>query len=83
LPDILKAFSKAAIRERPKDLHLWSAEYFSRLSKIRSRPVDYQLTYGSLEMLYNKAGFPMVADPAGWRARSQEEDCPESLWQPR
>ncbi|XP_075907297.1 ropporin-1-like protein [Nelusetta ayraudi] len=33
LPDILKNFAKAAIRTQPKDLLLWSADYFTALSR--------------------------------------------------
>ncbi|XP_035512469.1 ropporin-1-like protein isoform X1 [Morone saxatilis] len=43
LPDILKNFSKAAIRTQPKDLLLWSAAYFSALSKGECLPVKDRL----------------------------------------
>ncbi|CAK6951874.1 ropporin-1-like protein isoform X1 [Scomber scombrus] len=43
LPDILKNFTKAAIRTQPKDLLLWSEAYFSALSKGESLPVKDRL----------------------------------------
>ncbi|XP_070709493.1 ropporin-1-like protein [Pempheris klunzingeri] len=43
LPDILKNFTKAAIRTQPKDLLLWSAAYFSALSKGECLPVKDRL----------------------------------------
>ncbi|XP_070784567.1 ropporin-1-like protein [Enoplosus armatus] len=43
LPDILKNFTKAAIRTQPTDLLLWSAEYFSALSKGECLPVKDRL----------------------------------------
>ncbi|XP_026217346.1 ropporin-1-like protein isoform X2 [Anabas testudineus] len=43
LPDILKTFTKAAIRTQPKDLWLWSAAYFSALSKGECLPVKDRL----------------------------------------
>ncbi|KAM9839677.1 ropporin-1-like protein [Aulostomus maculatus] len=43
LPDILKNFTKAAIRSQPKDLLLWSAEYFGALSKRENMPVKNRL----------------------------------------
>ncbi|KAK2886360.1 hypothetical protein Q8A73_020306 [Channa argus] len=43
LPDILKNFTKGAIRTQPKDLLLWSAAYFSALSKGECLPVKDRL----------------------------------------
>ncbi|XP_041823432.1 ropporin-1-like protein [Melanotaenia boesemani] len=43
LPDILKNFSKAAIRTQPKDLLVWSAAYFSALAKGECLPVKERL----------------------------------------
>ncbi|XP_019110445.1 ropporin-1-like protein [Larimichthys crocea] len=43
LPDILKNYTKAAIRTQPKDLLLWSAAYFSALSKGECLPVKERL----------------------------------------
>ncbi|KAK0141537.1 Ropporin-1-like protein [Merluccius polli] len=43
LPDILKQFTKAAIRTQPKDVLLWSAAYFSALSKGEPLPVKERL----------------------------------------
>ncbi|XP_061821533.1 ropporin-1-like protein [Nerophis lumbriciformis] len=43
LPDILKNFTKAAIRTQPKDLLVWSAAYFDALSKGETLPVKERL----------------------------------------
>ncbi|XP_022056897.1 ropporin-1-like protein isoform X1 [Acanthochromis polyacanthus] len=43
LPDILKNFTKAAIRTQPKDVLLWSAAYFNALSKGECLPVKDRL----------------------------------------
>ncbi|XP_037612120.1 ropporin-1-like protein [Sebastes umbrosus] len=43
LPDILKQFTKAAIRTQPKDLLLWSSAYFNALSKGEILPVKDRL----------------------------------------
>ncbi|XP_075937050.1 ropporin-1-like protein isoform X1 [Anarhichas minor] len=43
LPDILKDFTKAAIRTQPKDLLPWSAAYFNALSKGQRLPVKDRL----------------------------------------
>ena len=39
LPDILKQFTKAAIRTQPGDLLAWSAAYFDSLSAGKAPPV--------------------------------------------
>uniref|UniRef100_A0A8C2XGQ8 Ropporin-1-like protein n=1 Tax=Cyclopterus lumpus TaxID=8103 RepID=A0A8C2XGQ8_CYCLU len=66
LPDILKNFTKAAIRTQPEDLLLWSAAYFHALSKGESLPVkdrfemnathktDSGLTPGLLKTLHKQ-----------------------------
>ncbi|KAL2085383.1 hypothetical protein ACEWY4_018703 [Coilia grayii] len=43
LPDILKQFTKAAIRTQPDDVLKWSAAYFSALSKGEALPVKDRL----------------------------------------
>ncbi|XP_077951926.1 ropporin-1-like protein isoform X3 [Gasterosteus aculeatus] len=43
LPDILKNFTKAAVRTQPEDLLLWSAAYFTALSKGERLPVKDRL----------------------------------------
>uniref|UniRef100_H3C4H2 Ropporin-1-like protein n=2 Tax=Tetraodon nigroviridis TaxID=99883 RepID=H3C4H2_TETNG len=43
LPDILKNFTKAAIRTQPKDVLQWSEAYFSALSKGECLPVKDRL----------------------------------------
>ncbi|NWU70377.1 ROP1L protein, partial [Pterocles burchelli] len=43
LPDILKQFTKAAIRTQPRDVLQWAAVYFSALSKGKPPPVKERL----------------------------------------
>ncbi|KAL1006617.1 hypothetical protein UPYG_G00074520 [Umbra pygmaea] len=43
LPDILKKFTKAAIRTQPQDVLQWSASYFNNLSKGEALPVKQRL----------------------------------------
>ncbi|XP_037312013.1 ropporin-1-like protein [Pungitius pungitius] len=43
LPDILKSFTKAAIRTQPENLLLWSTAYFTALSKGERLPVKDRL----------------------------------------
>nr|XP_019942835.1 PREDICTED: ropporin-1-like protein [Paralichthys olivaceus] len=49
LPDILKNFTKAAIRTQPKDVLLWSATYFHALCKGERLPVKdrFEMTVDS------------------------------------
>ncbi|KAM6318394.1 ropporin-1-like protein [Aegotheles albertisi] len=43
LPDILKQFTKAAIRTQPQDVLQWAAAYFSALSKGEPLPVKERI----------------------------------------
>ncbi|KAK2184337.1 hypothetical protein NP493_271g02027 [Ridgeia piscesae] len=43
LPDILKQFTKAAIRTQPKDVLAWSAAYFRSLANGETPPVKERL----------------------------------------
>ncbi|KAJ8023528.1 Ropporin-1-like protein [Holothuria leucospilota] len=43
LPDVLKQFTKAAIRTQPADVLQWSAAYFDALSKGETPPVKERL----------------------------------------
>ncbi|XP_003408178.2 ropporin-1-like protein [Loxodonta africana] len=67
LPDILKQFTKAAIRTQPADVLQWSAGYFSALSRGEPLPVkdrlempvatqktDTGLTQGLLKVLHKQ-----------------------------
>ncbi|NXU80392.1 ROP1L protein, partial [Oreotrochilus melanogaster] len=67
LPDILKQFTKAAIRTQPHDVLQWAAAYFSALSKGEPLPVkeriempfatettDAGLTPGLLKILHKQ-----------------------------
>jgi len=44
LPDILKQFTKAAIKTRPDNLMQWAADYFSALADGRAPPVASRVT---------------------------------------
>ncbi|XP_057352390.1 ropporin-1-like protein isoform X2 [Manis pentadactyla] len=68
LPDILKQFTKAAIRTQPGDVLQWSAGYFSALSRGDPLPVkdrvempmatqktDTGLTQGLLKVLHKQS----------------------------
>lgn len=67
LPDIMKQFTKAAIRTQPRDVLQWSAAYFTALSKGELLPVkerietpsakqkmDAGLTPGLLKVLHKQ-----------------------------
>nr|CDS27219.1 cAMP dependent protein kinase regulatory [Hymenolepis microstoma] len=69
LPDILKQFTKAAIRTQPKDPLAWSYEYFKALAHreippvkerfeiaVASQKTDTGLTPGILKILHNQLG---------------------------
>ncbi|XP_016296677.1 ropporin-1-like protein isoform X2 [Sinocyclocheilus anshuiensis] len=43
LPDILKQFTKAAIKTQPRDVLQWATDYFSALSKDQDLPVKERL----------------------------------------
>lgn len=45
LPDILKQFTKAAIRTQPKDLTAWSAAYFRALANGETPPVKERIEF--------------------------------------
>ena len=49
LPDILKQFTKAAIRTQPGDLLSWSAAYFDALSAGKAPPVKNRFEVRYLE----------------------------------
>ncbi|XP_019725011.1 ropporin-1-like protein isoform X2 [Hippocampus comes] len=70
LPEVLKNFTKAAIRTQPKDLLVWSAAYFDALAKGEILPVkerleinfgsqtkDAMLTPGLLKTLHKQLSF--------------------------
>ncbi|RNA24630.1 ropporin-1 [Brachionus plicatilis] len=69
LPDILKNFTKAAIRTQPSDLLTWSAKYFRCLANNQIPPVkerleiplatqktDSGLTIGLIKVLHKQLG---------------------------
>ncbi|EGW05229.1 Ropporin-1-like protein [Cricetulus griseus] len=68
LPDILKQFTKAAIRTQPVDVLQWSAGYFSALSRgdplpvkdriempVATQKTDTGLTQGLLKVLHKQS----------------------------
>jgi len=61
LPDILKQFTKSAIRTQPPDILAWSAAYFTALANGETLPVKRRLeaqgsglTAGMLEMIISQ-----------------------------
>ncbi|KAJ1070137.1 hypothetical protein K5549_006685 [Capra hircus] len=77
LPDILKQFTKAAIRTQPADVLQWSAGYFSALSRGDPLPVkdriempmatqktDTGLTQGLLKVLHKQCSHKEYVDLA-------------------
>lgn len=49
LPDILKQFTKAAIRTQPRDMERWAAAYFRAMADGEVPPVKETLEYPSVE----------------------------------
>ncbi|KAM9099959.1 ropporin-1-like protein [Sarcophilus harrisii] len=75
LPDILKQFTKAAIRTQPTDVLQWSAGYFSALSKgdplpvkervelpVATQKTDSGLTRGLLKVLHKQLSHKKIVD---------------------
>ncbi|XP_068933245.1 ropporin-1-like protein [Petaurus breviceps papuanus] len=75
LPDILKQFTKAAIRTQPTDVLQWSAGYFSALSRgdplpvkervelpVATQKTDTGLTRGLLKVLHKQLAHKHVVD---------------------
>jgi len=66
LPEILKQFTKAAIRTQPENLLQWSAAYFQALKDGKPLPVKTRyemgtstgLTFGILNILNRQLGLP-------------------------
>nr|XP_015210464.1 PREDICTED: ropporin-1-like protein isoform X2 [Lepisosteus oculatus] len=81
LPDILKQFTKAAIRTQPSDVLQWSAAYFSALARgdplpvkerlempVATQKTDTGLTPGLLKILHKQLG------PKGNVTKAELED---------
>ncbi|XP_011369718.2 ropporin-1-like protein [Pteropus vampyrus] len=77
LPDILKQFTKAAIRTQPADVLQWSAGYFSALSRgdplpvkdriempVATQKTDTGLTQGLLRVLHKQCSHRQYVDLA-------------------
>ncbi|CAH6787398.1 ropporin-1-like protein isoform X2 [Phodopus roborovskii] len=75
LPDILKQFTKAAIRTQPLDVLQWSAGYFSALSRgdplpvkdriempVATQKTDTGLTQGLLKVLHKQCSHKQYVD---------------------
>ncbi|XP_018424740.1 PREDICTED: ropporin-1-like protein [Nanorana parkeri] len=75
LPDILKQFTKAAIRTQPHDVLQWSAAYFGSLSRGESLPVKERvemmaantktttgLTPGLLKVLHKQLSLKIIVN---------------------
>ncbi|OPJ76483.1 ropporin-1-like protein [Patagioenas fasciata monilis] len=90
LPDILKQFTKAAIRTQPYDVLQWAAAYFSALSKGEPLPVkerleiplatektDAALTLGFLKVLHKQLSPKGVVNVAELKERWKHLCLPE------
>ena len=55
-PDLLKAFTKAAIRTQPRDLLLWTVGYFQALANHQVLPTKDHLEYGPHSKLLGIGG---------------------------
>ncbi|XP_031973887.1 ropporin-1-like protein [Corvus moneduloides] len=90
LPDILKQFTKAAIRTQPYDVLQWAAAYFSALSKGEPLPVkermemplatektDAGLTPGLLKVLHKQLSSKGMVTIADLRERWKHLGLPE------
>uniref|UniRef100_A0ABI7ZCH0 Ropporin-1-like protein n=2 Tax=Felis catus TaxID=9685 RepID=A0ABI7ZCH0_FELCA len=77
LPDILKQFTKAAIRTQPADVLQWSAGYFSALSRgdplpvkdriempVATQKTDTGLTQGLLKVLHKQCSHEQYVELA-------------------
>ncbi|XP_072268076.1 ropporin-1-like protein [Pyxicephalus adspersus] len=75
LPEVLKQFTKAAIRTQPHDVLQWSAAYFGSLSKGESLPVKERvemmvantktttgLTLGLLKVLHKQLSLKIIVN---------------------
>ncbi|NP_001089491.1 ropporin-1-like protein [Xenopus laevis] len=94
LPDILKQFTKAAIRTQPHDLLQWSAAYFDSLSKGEPLPVkdrvelqvatqktDSGLTPGLLKVLNKQLSSKMSVKIADLKQKWTDLCLPEEQLQ--
>ncbi|XP_016152114.1 PREDICTED: ropporin-1-like protein [Ficedula albicollis] len=90
LPDILKQFTKAAIRTQPYDVLQWAAAYFSALSKGEPLPVkerlemplaakkkDAGLTPGLLKVLHKQLSSKGMVTVAELREKWKHLGLPE------
>ncbi|XP_036165046.1 ropporin-1-like protein isoform X3 [Myotis myotis] len=77
LPDILKQFTKAAIRTQPADVLQWAAGYFSALSRgdplpvkdriempVATQKTDTGLTQGMLKVLHKQCSHKQYVELA-------------------
>lgn len=95
LPDILKQFTKAAIRTQPKDVLQWAYAYFDALSKgetppVKERlefqlgqPLEKPLTQGLLAVLQKQLGGKPVIELSSleekWKHLSLPKDTLDEL----
>uniref|UniRef100_A0A8C6ZRF6 Ropporin-1-like protein n=1 Tax=Nothoprocta perdicaria TaxID=30464 RepID=A0A8C6ZRF6_NOTPE len=90
LPDILKQFTKAAIRTQPRDVLQWAAGYFSALSKGEPLPVkeriempvatqktDTGLTLGLLKVLHKQLAPKVLVNIAELKEKWKRLCLPE------
>ncbi|NXE09292.1 ROP1L protein, partial [Lophotis ruficrista] len=90
LPDILKQFTKAAVRTQPRDVLRWAAAYFSALSKGEPLPVkeriemplatentDAGLTLGLLKVLHTQLSPKGMVNVAELKEKWKHLSLPE------
>ncbi|NXU49644.1 ROP1L protein, partial [Turnix velox] len=90
LPDILKQFTKAAIRTQPHDILQWSAAYFAALSKGEPLPVKERvemplaiekteagLTPGLLKVLHKQLSAKGMVNAAELKEKWKDLCLPE------
>ncbi|KAG8442615.1 hypothetical protein GDO86_011411 [Hymenochirus boettgeri] len=94
LPDILKQFTKAAIRTQPHDLLQWSAAYFGSLAKGEPLPVkervemqvatqktDSGLTPGLLKVLHKQLSEKVTVEITDLQQKWKDLCLPEEQLQ--
>ncbi|CAB3998362.1 Hypothetical predicted protein [Paramuricea clavata] len=89
LPDILKQFTKAAIRTQPNDVLEWSAAYFEALSKGEPLPVKDRLevpvgsalerpvSKGFLEVLHKQLGSKPIIEQSSLQEKWKHLSLPD------
>ncbi|KAI3380252.1 hypothetical protein SNEBB_010629 [Seison nebaliae] len=96
LPDIIKQFTKAAIRTQPTDLLQWSAAYFRCLAQGKQPPVKDRIefianatsdqkdkttfTFGLMKVLHSQLGFMKDVDVTMIESKWRALSLPKDLF---